>query len=153
MIYRLEERIGGTENHSPVVRQSSWPSHPFSRPGLTAFICECNRMDGFETWVSTKTPRGLVCSHVGGQGVRGSYCLLEGFITMVADQMRVSSKKIIAVYKVLYSNDSRKFSFLNVPSCPTMISKDPIQQWLAGSDPIYPGGTQQILCELQKTHS
>ena len=155
VIYRLGERTGGTESHSLVVLQlSSWPSRPLSCPRLTAFMYECNRRDGFAAWEPQHEGKGLECSHVGGQEMRGSWGLLVGLITMVASQMRVSSKIIIiAVHKVLHSDDSRKVSFLNVPSRPTITSEGPAQQWLAGSDAIYPSGIRKILCEPQSTHS
>ena len=60
---------------------------------------------------------------------------------------------IIAVHEILHSDDSTKVSFRNVPSCPTITSEDPAQQWLAGSDAIYPSGIRKILCEPQSTHS
>ena len=69
---------------------------------------------------------------------------------------KAHAKKVDTVFPddVLYRLDlestldsygSLNVNFLNVPSCPAMTSEDPAQQWLALSDPIYPGGIQQIL--------
>ena len=123
-------------------------------PALPYWCCSNLRITLNCCCGGSRKGKGLGCSHVGGQGARGSWGLLVGpYYNSGKSNESIVKNVIVAVYKVLHSEDLRKFSFLNVLSCPTMISEDPTQQWLAGSDPMYPGGTQQILCEPHNTHS